>query len=105
MNEPIVWEYESRQASSREHGPIDVNALNKFGMDGWELVNAYDGTFYFKRRKILRHWNKIQTGAWETRHYDGEDVRMWKWWKMYDDGKKEEEWHTDGHIMDEEGFD
>src|SRR5687767_7486025 len=58
-------------------GYVDIDALNQAGLEGWELVCAYEAEFYFIPQFVvdisssyLKRWNLLQT------RFDGSKGRL-----------------------------
>ena len=53
VNEAVKWEYEQRRRDLDAQGPLEVDALNELGAQGWELagilVRGSHATYVFKR--------------------------------------------------------
>ena len=53
VKDALRWEYEQRRRDLDEQGPLDVEALNELGAQGWELAgiltHGRQAIYIFKR--------------------------------------------------------
>lgn len=53
VKEALKWEYEQRRRDLDAQGPLEVDALNELGAQGWELAavlkHGREATYIFKR--------------------------------------------------------